>query len=384
MCKIQCPRIIIHNGLKKLIIKNLSFSRSQKEDFAATVKKRVAEYFKSNSISKYGSNQMVFKSITMLLLFLTPLALIILAPISSPWIIFLLYIIAGIGMGGIGMGIMHDAIHGSYSKKKWFNTLMANTIIFTGASKEMWRLQHNVLHHSYTNIEDHDEDIAAPPLFLRFSPNAPKNKLHRYQHLYAWFFYGLLTISWITTKDFMSLNRYYKMGLIQGKKNYRSYLLKIILLKLNFFTLVLVLPLIFSAAPTWAIVCAFLTMQFVTGFAISIVFQSAHVMPDVEFPTPNAEGKIDNERMVHQLLTTANFAQKSKLLYWYLGGLTNQIEHHLFPNISHIHYKKIAPIVKKTAEEFGLPYVSNGSFFNAVGKHFGMLKKLGRMEVKSA
>ena len=327
---------------------------------------------------------MVVKSIIMLLLFLAPLALIILTSISNPFLIFGLYIIAGIGMGGIGMGIMHDAIHGSYSKKKWFNTLMANTIIFTGASKEMWRLQHNVLHHSYTNIEDHDDDIAAPPMFLRFSPNAPKNKLHRYQHLYAWFFYGLLTISWITTKDFMSLNRYYKMGLVQSKKSYRWHLLKIILLKLNFFTLVLVLPLIFSPASAIVIVLAFLTMQFVTGFAISIVFQSAHVMPDVEFPSPNEDGKMENERMVHQLITTANFAQKSKLLYWYLGGLTNQIEHHLFPNISHIHYKKIAPIVKKTAEEFGLPYITNGSFVSAVGKHFGMLKKLGRMEMNPA
>ena len=122
-------------------------------------------------------------------------------------------------------------------------------------------------------------------------------------------------------------------------------------------------------------------MQFITGLSISIVFQTAHVMPNAEFPLPNEDGKMESERMTHQLLTTCNFSQKGSFLFWSLGGLTNQIEHHLFPQISHIHYKKIAPIVKRTAEEFGLPYHTNGSFVSAVTKHFKMLKVLGKMEV---
>ncbi len=286
-------------------------------------------------------------------------------------------------MAGIGMGIMHDAIHGSYSKHKWFNKLMSNTISLIGASKDMWRLQHNVLHHSFTNIEDHDEDINAP-LFLRFSPHAKKNKIHKYQHWYAWIFYGLSTISWITAKDFIALEKFKKMGLVPDKKTYRKYLSNIILWKLFFYSIVLVLPLIFSPASALTIVLAFLAMQFVTGLSISIVFQTAHVMPEAEYPLPNEEGKMDNERMTHQLVTTCNFSQKSKFLFWSLGGLTNQIEHHLFPHISHIHYKNLAPIVKQTAEEFGLPYNNNGSFVAAVTKHFKMLKTLGSMEVSQS
>lgn len=316
----------------------------------------------------------------MLLLFFIPISFIIFGSIANPWWIFALYIMSGLGMAGIGMGIMHDAIHGSYSRYKWFNDLMSNTINLIGSNKEMWRLQHNVLHHTFTNIEDHDDDINAP-FFLRFSPNSPKNKLHRYQHWYAWIFYGLVTISWISFKDFKNLKRFQKIGLIKDRKTFNRNLINITLWKLIFFTVLLVLPLLFSPASAWTIVLAFLVMQFVTGICISIVFQAAHVMPDNEFPVPNEFGEVENDRMTHQLVTTSNFAQKSRFLFWLLGGLTNQIEHHLFPHISHVHYKKIAPIVQQTALEYGLPYNTNGSFFATVKSHFKMLKALGINEV---
>ncbi|TNE53894.1 MAG: acyl-CoA desaturase [Bacteroidetes bacterium] len=316
----------------------------------------------------------------MLLLFFGPLSLIIFSGVTSTWLIYSLYILAGFGMAGIGMGIMHDAIHGSYSRNKWLNNLMANTINLIGSNKDMWRLQHNVLHHSFTNIEHYDDDINTP-FFLRFSPHAKKNKLHRYQYLYAWIFYGLSTISWITGKDFINLVRFKKMGLIKDRKTYYKYFFKIALWKIIYFAFVLVTPLLMTPVSAGTIVGAFLVMQFVTGLCISIVFQTAHVMPNAEFPRPDEGGKMENERMAHQLLTTCNFSQKGSFLFWTLGGLTNQIEHHLFPQISHIHYRKLAPIVKQTAEEFGLPYNTNGSFVSAVIKHFKMLKVLGKLEV---
>ncbi len=317
----------------------------------------------------------------MLLLFFVPLGFIIFGGISNPTLIICLYILNGLGMSGIGMGIMHDAIHGSFSKHKWLNKLMANTTNLIGASKDIWRLQHNVLHHTYTNIEAHDHDIETP-FFLRFSPHAEKNKLHKYQHIYAWVFYGLSTLSWVTTKDFANLERFRKKGLIKDPKVYRRYLMNIILCKVIYYTLVLILPLLLSATTTGVIVLGFFVMQFVTGFLITLVFQTAHIMPDAQFPLPTEEGKIENEIMTHQLLTTCNFAQEGRFLFWFFGGLTNQIEHHLFPHVSHIHYRKIAPIVEQTAKEFGIPYNRQESFFSAIKEHFKMLKVLGSIDVK--
>lgn len=324
---------------------------------------------------------MIFKSIFMLLLFFAPLAIIIFTPITSLWLLFTLYILSGLGMAGIGMGIMHDAIHGAYSKNKKINKLMGYTINLIGASDEVWRIQHNVLHHSFTNIEEHDDDINAP-FFLRFSPHTKRNFLHKYQHLYAWFFYGFSTISWITSKDFVRLKRYYKMGLIKDKKAYNKSLRKIILWKSVYYIYALILPLILTSFSPLSVLLAFITMHFVTGLSISLVFQTAHVTPDAAYPIPDNEGNLEFNRLEHQLQTTCNFSPNSKVLAWLIGGLTNQIEHHLFPNISHVHYKKIAPIVKETAEEFGLPYYSNGNFFSAVYKHFKMLKMFGSAELQ--
>ncbi|WP_262915368.1 fatty acid desaturase family protein [Niabella ginsengisoli] len=187
------------------------------------------------------------------------------------------------------------------------------------------------------------------------------------------------TISWITSKDFIRLNRYNKMGLIKDKAEYRRILLKIIFWKVIYFSYVLVLPLLLTSFAAWIVILAFLCMHFVTGLCISLVFQSAHVMPDIEYPLPNDAGKLEHERLVHQLATTCNFSPKSKFFSWLIGGLNFQIEHHLFPHISHVHYKHIAPIVKTTTKEFGIPYYSYPSFFSALKGHGNMLRKLGRL-----
>ncbi|WP_114788850.1 acyl-CoA desaturase [Niabella yanshanensis] len=317
----------------------------------------------------------------MLSLYFVPLGIICFGGISQIWQLFALFILSGLGMAGIGMGIMHDALHGSYSKSKTLNKWMGYTMNLIGASDEVWKLQHNVLHHSFTNIEEHDDDINAP-FFLRFSPHAKRNRLHPYQHYYVWLFYGLSTISWITSKDFIRLNRYRKLGLIKGKAEYKRLLLRIIFWKFIYFSYVLVLPLLLTSLAPWIVILAFLSMHFVTGLCISIVFQTAHVMPDTSYPLPDGAGKLEHERLVHQLTTTCNFAPRSKWFSWLIGGLNFQIEHHLFPHISHVHYRHLAPIVKKTTEEFGIPYYSYSTFFSAIKSHGIMLRQLGSMPCK--
>jgi linoleoyl-CoA desaturase len=341
----------------------------------------VSEYFKTTQQSKAGDGKLIMKTIIMLLLFFVPLGVIIFAPIENVFLLFVLYILNGLGMVGIGMGVMHDAIHGSFTKNTKVNKLMTYVSVVIGANDEVWRLQHNVLHHSFTNIEGHDDDIHASFL-LRFSPHARKYKIHKYQHYYAWILYGLTSLMWVTVNDVEKFARYYKMGLVPDRKTYINGMIKIIALKFVYYSYTLILPMIFTPFSPLTIVLAFLAMHFVTGFIIAVVFQAAHVTPSADFPMPDESGKMESVRLEHQLRTTCNFAPKSKWLFWLVGGLTNQIEHHLFPTISHVHYRELAPIVKKTAEEYGLPYHNSGSFFAAIAAHFRMLRDLGRMELQ--
>lgn len=322
---------------------------------------------------------MVVKTIIMIALFFVPLMVLASGMVTTVWMLFSLYILSGLGMAGIGMGVMHDAIHGSYSKNKKINTLLGYTFNLIGANATVWRIQHNVLHHTYTNIDHADDDLNAP-FFLRFSPHAKHYWVHQFQHIYIWFFYGISTISWITTKDFVRLKRYKDMGFLDKKHEYEKTLISMIAWKLFYYSYALLLPMIMVPFSWWIILLAFISMHFVTGLLVSIVFQIAHIMPVNEFPLPDEQGMMNNNWYDHQFATTSNFSPNSTLLFWLIGGLNYQVEHHVLPDVCHVHYKKLTKIVSETALEYGMPYHVKKSFLHAIWDHTKMLRMLGKKQ----
>lgn len=320
---------------------------------------------------------MVIKTLVMMALFFLPLIILATGMVSTVHMVFALYIVSGLGMAGIGMSVMHDAIHGSYSKNKTINTLLGYTFNLIGANATVWKIQHNVLHHTFTNIENSDDDLNAP-FFLRFSPHAKHYWVHQFQHIYIWFFYGLSTISWITTKDFVRLKRYKDMGFLEKKYEYKKNLVGMTLWKLFYYSYALLLPMIMVPSSWWVVLLAFLSMHFVTGLLVSIVFQIAHIMPVNEFPLPDEQGVINDNWYGHQFATTSNFSPNSNLLFWLIGGLNYQVEHHVLPDVCHVHYKNLTKIVSETAQEYGMPYHVKKSVGQAILDHTKMLRMLGR------
>lgn len=360
-------------------MKNISFVKTEQSEFYKELRKRVNTYFKENNISRYANYNMILKTIFMISLYVVPFVLM-LTFFQSTWMIVLMWVLMGFGMAGIGLSIMHDANHGAYSKYKWVNTLLGGLIHIVGGSDINWRIQHNVLHHTYTNVDGMDEDIDAGSL-LRFSPHQKLRKGHKYQFLYAWFLYGLMTLMWATSKDVKQHYRYSKRGLnkTQGLSNGTA-LASILLNKVLYYSIFLVLPIIFSPMAWYGTILCFLLMHFIAGLTLALIFQPAHVIPSSDFPLPNETGVIEQDWAVNQLMNTANFANKSRLLSWYVGGLNYQIEHHLFPNICHVHYRKISEIVRDTAFEYNLPYHSYKTFLSAVKGHAEILYNLGKYE----
>lgn len=349
------------------------------KEFAKVLNGKVNDYFKSKGISKYGNAEMYIKTVFMLTLFFAPFAAIIY--FEPVWYIALgLAILMGLGMAGIGLGIMHDGNHGSYSKHKWVNNLMGYTLNLVGANAMNWKIQHNVKHHTYTNIEDHDEDIE-PKAILRFSPATPLKKVHKYQYLYVWLFYSLGTFFWVTIKDFAKITRYKKEGILH--KNVGSVAKEYFILiatKIVYFSWVIGIPVMFTSYTGAEIFLGYFIMHLAAGMGVGVIFQPAHLLPEVEYPEPDENGKMKYSRFVHQLYTSVNFANSNPLVTWYGGGLNYQVEHHLFPHICHVHYKNIAPIVKETAAEFNIPYHAKEGFFETMSEHTKMLKWLGTPE----
>lgn len=355
---------------------SIKFNTRDQPEFFKELRKRVNQHFKENNISRYANVNMKLKTVFMLCLYFVPLALMVTGVVSSLWPVMLMWVLMSLGMSGIGLSIMHDANHGSYSRNRKINNTLGYLVNFLGAYHVNWKIQHNVLHHSFTNVHGFDEDIDNP--VMRFSPNQKRKKFFRFQAFYAPFFYGIMTMYWLTSKDFQSLVKYHKKNLLAGQGlTLNKALVHVIFNKTWYMMLTLVLPMIMIELPWWQILGGFLLMQFICGLSLSFIFQPAHVIEETGFYVANDNGSVENNWAIHQMKTTANFAERSVLFSWFIGGLNFQIEHHLFPNICHVHYKKISRIVKETAREFNVPYYQHKTFFAALKSHFSMLNQLG-------
>jgi len=357
---------------------NIKFPNNNKPEFIAELRADVNKYFEDNGITKFGNSALFVKTAIMLLVYFLPFALMLTGIIASWPLQLAAWAVMGVAVAGTGMSVMHDANHGSYSPFPKLNKWMSKTLYLLGGFPVNWKYQHNTMHHGFTNIDGHDEDIA-PVGILRFSPHKPLLKIHRFQHIYAWFFYGLMTFSWVTFKDFKQLAGYKRENArLNTSKSYHQLLADLILAKVLYYLFFLGLPFLLLSTPWYLTLAGFLLMHFVAGFILGIVFQSAHVVPATEYPLPDDEGNVENNWAIHQLLTTCDFAPDNKLLFWYAGGLNFQVEHHLFPNISHVHYPKLAPLVQKAAARHHLPYNVEPDFMHALQSHKTMLWMLGR------
>jgi linoleoyl-CoA desaturase len=273
---------------------------------------------------------------------------------------------------------MHDSNHGAYSENKVVNQFLGSVLNILGGYSRNWRIQHNILHHTYTNLEGLDEDIDAGVL-LRMTPNKPHHSFHRFQHLYAWFLYMIMNLFWVTVKDFRQLIRYEKTDMLRKEKvTLKKAVWELSLLKVVYVAYIIVLPLLFANVAWYHVILGFVLMHMMAGLGLACIFQPAHVMETSTFPEPTPARKMEDSWAVHQLLNTTNFCPGSKVTAWFIGGLNYQIEHHLFPQICHIHYPKISAIVAETAREYNLPYNVQKTFFHAILEHGRMLKVLGK------
>lgn len=351
--------------------------KKDKQAFVTELRTEVKNYFKDKSLEKYGGIKILSKTLLVTLVYFAPYVLMLSGVISATVPVLLCWIVMGLGMSGLGLVTMHDANHGSFSKHQWVNKLFGSSLYLLGGFPANWKYQHNTLHHGYTNIEGHDEDIAHGGI-LRFSPHKPLKRVHKYQYIYAWFLYGLMTFSWVTVKDFRQLRRYKNKGaVLNSKGNYKQLFYKLFASKIVYYFTFFALPLIFTTIAWYWILIGFTIMHFTSGLILSTIFQSAHVVPTSEYPLPDGNNELSTNWAVHQLHTTCDFAPNSALFSWFIGGLNYQVVHHLFPNISHVHYKNLAKIVAKTTEKYQLPYHVNKTFRGALYQHALMLKSLG-------
>lgn len=355
--------------------RKVKFLNRDKSSFFATLRGNIDEYFEENNLQKTGNNGLILKAVFMLSLYLVPY-FILLTNDFNGWQQLGLTIVMGFGVAGVGMSVMHDAVHGSFSSNKTINEIFGGSLYLFGGNVYNWDMQHNKLHHTYTNVHHVDEDVTGKFL-LRLTYDDKLKSVHRFQYIYAFFLYSLMTISFLW-KDFKEIKLYNELAKEGVMKPFpREEYVKLFFGKLFYVFFICVVPILTLDISFGKWFAGFMIMHCISGLILSTVFQSAHIVEGAHHPVPDMKGNLENAWAVHQLLTTANFAGGNKLFSWFIGGLDYQVEHHLFPNISHIHYPKIAKIVEDTANQFGIPYNNKVTFWKAIVSHKRALQDLG-------
>lgn len=355
-------------------VRKVTFKDGYSKEFYPDLKKRVAKYFADNKISSYGDWRLVLKTVILLTCYFGGYALLFTGWLNI-WEMWGMAIFLGLTTAGIGFNVSHDAIHGSYSKNDTINYIVGLALNLIGGNRYLWSITHNIIHHTYTNVHEYDVDLEVAPKLLRLSENMEHNKTHRTQHIHGFVIYGLASLFWVTVKDWKKFFQK-DIGPYKDKRHPAKEYFVLFFSKAIYYSYTMVIPLIFLPIAWWQFIIGFVTMHLVAGMTLGVVFQLAHVVDETDAPKADEPGSIIyNNWAVHQMETTANFAMDNKLINWYVGGLNFQVEHHLFPRISHVHYPALSKIVQQTAKEHGVPYNYNKTFADAIRSHYLALKK---------
>ena len=344
--------------------------------FYAVVKKRVDEYFKAKGLEKTGDWRLYLKSIILIPgafgLFFSVLYFYNQLPV---WALLLMCSALGLTLASIGFNVMHDACHGAYSKKHWLNELMGYTLNIMGGNQFIWKQKHNIIHHTYTNVDGVDDDIAKAPI-MRQASTQPWVPAHKIQYIYVFLVYAISSFAWVFLMDFQK----YLKRMVYTTKMWDVDTKEQVIFwgsKLYYLLVFILLPIYVVGFLPW--LTGFAVMHVSMGLSLALTFQLAHVVEGAHFEEAYEDKHIEQDWAVHQVLTTANFAPNNLLIRWYVGGLNYQIEHHLFPRISHVHYPEVSKIVKETCKEFNIPYNEFKTTRSALVSHLKTMKEFGKI-----
>ncbi|HTS45435.1 MAG TPA: acyl-CoA desaturase [Puia sp.] len=346
--------------------------------FYASLKSEVEQHFSNHQLKKTGNWKLYVKSGVLIpVAALIYLSLLFFKMPAIPGLLLSGFL--GFVLASIGFNVMHDACHGSYSSQRWVNNMMGLSLNALGGNSFIWKLKHNIIHHTYTNIDGIDDDIAKSPL-MRQCKSQKWFPAHRFQHIYVVLVYAISSFAWIFLMDFAKYFTRKVLTTPLQKMDAKEHLV-FWTSKLLYLLFYVAIPIFFVGWKAWAL--GFFILHIVMGLTLAMVFQLAHVVEHTDFLHVNQSDfrKVEDEWAIHQVRTTANFAAKNKIISWFVGGLNFQVEHHLFPRVSHIHYPAISKIVKQVCQQHNISYHEFPTMRDAIFSHFRMMKELGRKPV---
>ncbi len=288
------------------------------------------------------------------------------------WKFIGLYLLGGVAQTFLMLNIAHDSNHNAISSSPSVNKALNYVFDVCGINSYMWRILHHRGHHSCINLHGEDDALTGRGIF-RFTPHEPRARLHRFQHIYALFFYAMFSLDYVFVRDFEAFFFPSRGYLTRTKHPAREYVI-LFAGKGLYLTYMLILPVVVLRKSPLLVAVAFLLNHLIVGLTVSLVFQTTHTIDSTYFPADR--GEFDNG-VYHIFATTADYATDNPMVGWLAGGLNHHIVHHLCPFVCHTHYAPLTRIVKETAAEFGIPYRQHPTMTRAIVHHLLLLKQLG-------
>lgn len=331
----------------------------------------VRSYFKKNNINRYGNDSLLIKYLVIKTVLMICYTLVFW--IESLYGIFLLFTILGPLSIILAINISHDAVHGVAHSNKFINWYFRIQMDLIGANSYVWKKRHQFGHHTFPNTLGKDPDVTQSNI-VKIIPKVRHKSYHRFQHLYVPFLYCLYSINWIFVRDFKDF--FAKNSLIKDipVKEY----IKLLLFKLLYISVFVVMPYYFTFLSIGQILFCNLLLHFSASYFLTLALVPSHVSENSVFVEPDANGRMPYSWAHHQVKTTTDFATSNSFITWVLGGFNHHIAHHLFPNISHVHYSKMTPIIKQNIKRYGLKYNHESSVLRAYLSHYDLLKNNGK------
>ena len=246
--------------------------------FFQDLKSSVDGYFKEKNISKTGDWRLFIKTF-LLIGGVLGIYLVLMNVGLNALPALLLCIPLGFLMACIGFAVMHDANHGSYSTNTKLNDFLGLSANALGASSYFWKQKHNIIHHTYTNVDGIDDDIAKSPI-IRQCETQKWVPAHKVQYLYMPFIYSLSVIFWVFIMD---PTKYFSKK-INGTELWKMTTKNHIIFwvtKVYYLTVFVALPIYVWGLGGWF--AGYMVANMTLGVTLSFVFQLAHVVENTEF-----------------------------------------------------------------------------------------------------
>ncbi len=344
------------------------------DDFYSTLKRKVALYFESNGLTRYGGSKIYRKAIILVSLYL--LTYISLFIFTNIWFLMMSYIMMGILMIVIGINLGHDAVHNAVSSNKKINNLFKYSFELLGASSYAWEKRHVQGHHIYPNIRDKDPDTTQSKI-VRIYSNNKWARYHQFQFIYIPFLYLFYSLNWTLIRDYTDIFSSRASEYLSAKKT-KGTIFKFIVSKLIYLSAFFLLLPIFSNLSIIQAIIGFFIMHVSASICLTIALVPSHLSEDSTFPEADESGSIKSSWAHHQVIVTNDFATDNKFITYAFGAFNHHIVHHLFPKVCHVHYEALTPIIKETILEYGLPYNYQESIAKSYISHFIFLMRLGK------